>query len=696
MVGLRVAKQGIALPRTLQFLDPKVTVPSRVALIGGGLGQIDQDRGRRVAIADPVTTGAAVQDIGPRATRQGIVGPAAVKAVVARAARQPIPPVAAIKPVAKGIAGQVVVMGRPEDAFDVQVNLAGSLTPVLTGLLKVHRQCARCGQKVEHVKARATVQRVGTGADQEDVILWRAKQRIRLRGADDAVAGGAHRGRVPKPDQIGQAPGAGLDGQAIGADDVQNLGAMGDARAGGGGSDRDRRKRMDGAPGRQVEPVGPKLEVADQIRLTVLGQHEEIGARPAEQGIRPRPVAKDIGTAAPLHPVGAAAAQKHVAIGAADQRIAFGCRHPDRRQRPRIDGQPGDARAFAGHEQVDPVAHHSRGHGGDALQRLAGQGQMLARHNQPPIGHQGHQRQPAIIAPGDDEYPVADGGGGQRLRPGKARVQRVDHMVRHPHQAARCQLDHADRGGLDRSDHQIGDPGNLYRLHRRGLGNPQPLRRTDHGRRSDRAIRRQRKTADHVGLQRKADQIGLAFHHDRGQGRQVQRGTGRIDDPATHQRHRAIGRHCIGLDRAFATARGIEIGAATDLRHGLCPDGACGAARQLQTGGQGARRFQRQRAHTARVRAGDHQMRAAIHRQAFQLRFGRQGQARQQKLLIDQGHRRIDVQRQHTAPGPGGGVQHQVAALLHQVHIADAGHQVQRRCRERLHHAEGIHPTLTQ
>ena len=193
-------------------------------------------------------------------------------------------------------------------------------------------------------------------------------------------------------------------------------------------------------------------------------------------------------------------------------------------------------------------------------------------------------------------------------------------------------------------------------------------------------------------MQRQADQIALPAHRDRGQRRKVDAGPRHIDHLRPDKGHAAVRGDRIGVDRAFPQPRGIEIGRPVDLHDRLRTQRARKTAAQLQRPAQRPGALQRMGLHPGLIGPGDHQMLGATNGQHLKRRRGRQGQPRGDGALIDQRHCAIDVQRQHAPARPRGGVQHDVAALHHQFHIADTRDHVQRRSRERPHHLKGIHP----
>ena len=164
-----------------------------------------------------------------------------------------------------------------------------------------------------------------------------------------------------------------------------------------------------------------------------------------------------------------------------------------------------------------------------------------------------------------------------------------------------------------------------------------------------------------------------------------------VDRPRADQRHAAIGRDGIGVDRAFAHPGGVEIGRPADFHHALCRQRAGQAARQLHRGGQRSVARDGIGLHPGLVRPADDQMRCPVDRHPLDVRFRRQGQPGRDLLLVDQRHRPVDAQRQHPAPGPGRGVKQGLAIPHHKFEIGNARHHVQRRCRERLHHLKADH-----
>ena len=318
---------------------------------------------------------------------------------------------------------------------------------VLAGLHQV--QPKPCGGIAEQdrIEAHTADQRVGPARGHQEVVAIRPVQPVVLAGAaQDAIAVGKVGQGMPQPDEVPLPERPRLDRQAVGRPDLQHLVAPGDQRPGGGCRDGQRRKRMDATPGGQVDLVDPQLEVDDDVGGRVRGQHEDVRPSPAGQGIRPVAVDQDVVAGTALDQLIAGAAVDHVAARTAGQGRRLVAAPKDRGKRAGVDLQPGDPGAFAGNEEIDLAVDHAQRHRGDVVQRQARQVQLLADHDQPPLGRQGHQRQATIGTPGHDEDPVADAAGRDRLHALKPGVQRVDDMVGNAHHPAGSDLDHTDRG----------------------------------------------------------------------------------------------------------------------------------------------------------------------------------------------------------------------------------------------------------
>ena len=212
---------------------------------------------------------------------------------------------------------------------------------------------------------------------------------------------------MPQPDEVGEAEVVWLDRQAIGRQDFKHLCAVDHLRTGRGGRDRQGGKRMDRAPGGQVDPVNSQLKVADPVRRLIPRQHKEIGPGTAEKLIRPRPVNKDISAVAALDLLIAVAAKNQVACYGPDDRGAVRSAGDGWCQRAGVDGQAGDAGPLSGDEKVDGAAADPRRHRSDVVQRKPRHLQLLTRCQKPPVRHQRHQRQAAIAAAHDHEDTIA-------------------------------------------------------------------------------------------------------------------------------------------------------------------------------------------------------------------------------------------------------------------------------------------------
>ena len=515
----------------LQFFDADEAVACRLAGIAGGIAEIGRQAGRRFPVADPVAPRAAIEEIRAGSAQENVVAIAAIKAVGPARATQPVIAVAAFDDVRFAVAGEGVRKRRSDDAFDREVDLAGRDVVVVVGAVEVDADAGRGTRQHHEVEPGAAVDRVGSGADEEHLACRSAGQAVDLVGAVDRVHQvGLGRKRMPEPDEIAQLEADRLDRHAIRRDDFQDFVLPGDQGPGCSGGDAQRGQGMDPAPGGQVDPVGAKLEIADPVPASIGRQHEKIGPGPAEKRVGAGPVAQDIGPAVALQDFGPVTAKDHVARRAAKKRRRIDPAGLDRGQEARIDRQPGDARPFTGHEEVNPAVGDLRHHGRDIVKRKSRLLQDVPAVEQLAFGRQGHHRQPVVAAPGDDEDPVADLGCGQRLNALKPGVERVDHMIGHRQPPVRRNPDHADRRRIGRGDQKVGHPGHLDGLHGRRVSHTQALRRADHLRQSQRAVGRHRKGADHVGLQREADHESVPAHGDRCQRGDVDAGMGPVQD----------------------------------------------------------------------------------------------------------------------------------------------------------------------
>ena len=408
----------------------------------------------------------AGQVVDPGAPHQRVVAGAPGQRVVAGPARQRVVAVAAVQ--------LVVVIG----AIEVIVTIAAEQRVIARPADQAVAAIA-AGQAVMALVAR---KRVVAGIAQQRIVAVHAREIVVQGGAVYQVIARSTLARLRRKDVMGDV-GEILDLEIIRrqrreivADQLDGLAPGGDQRAAIGRGDGDLGHGIEPPQFRQDHPVLAQGEIGDRVGDPVAAHHKEIGPRPAAHRVGPGPVDQDVVAALAVQAVIAQPALDQVAGTAAGQRVGPGAAGLDRRQRPGIDAQMGDAGlALAAGEDLDDAILHMQGQGRDIGQRHGLAVGDLRQVQQPPPRQQREQRQPVIGAAGHHIDPVADGHRRHRLDRLEPRVQVVDHVIGDVQAAIRRHLQHADRAAAGAGDQQIGLARQGHRHQRRGRGDARPL-----------------------------------------------------------------------------------------------------------------------------------------------------------------------------------------------------------------------------
>ena len=234
-------------------------------------------------------------------------------------------------------------------------------------------------------------------------------------------------------------------------------------------------------------------------------------------------------------------------------------------------------------------------------------------------------------------------------------------MVGHPHRPGSANLDHAERGRAACRHQKIGQPTNHDRLDGAGVGDPKPMRCTQHLGSANDTARSDRKGTKNVGLQRQADEERLSSHGHRHERRDVDAAKRAVKRGGADQGHAAVRCYGKGVDRAFPHPGGIKVGGAGNRDHRL------GRNRPAQTAGKlhGRRerpiRQQRTGLDAGKVCACDNKVLTTIEGQNVKTCRGRKGKAGCQLFLVHRRHAAVEFQRQNATTRAGGRIKQRLA-----------------------------------
>ena len=197
-------EQRVGTP-ALEVLDVVVGVADRIgaataeaAEAAAPVGQADADAAGGIGVGHPVDAEAADEMIRPGAAEQGVVALAAVERVVASLPEQGVVAAVAVQPVRGRVAGQVIVEGRADQAFDFQVLVTPGLACVLqpVGQVRPH-----AGGRVlvagivipvvppKPVAPETTLQRVMTCTASQTIVCSIANQPVVETRTDNSLNG---------------------------------------------------------------------------------------------------------------------------------------------------------------------------------------------------------------------------------------------------------------------------------------------------------------------------------------------------------------------------------------------------------------------------------------------------------------------------------------------------------------------------
>ena len=278
-VGIDVTRQRIVLGRAENPGNAGQDVILRCATGPGAGAEVDRDGLHAETVVDSVIAATALQRVGAKPTRQRVVATTTVQQV------------------RSVIAGQQVIVGRPDDGGNVDEGIVLRIATLVDARSDVDGQGERRARIVSRVESAAADERVGTDSTRERVVATAAVQQIAGTVTDQRVI-------LARSGEVGDA-----------RQDIR-LGIAA-SREAGSQIDRD---------GLERRGVVRRVGVATTI--------ERVGAGPTRKGVRARPTVEEVVVRIAGQQVvlpGArreANAGEHVAIGMAADTGA--CRQVDR------------------------------------------------------------------------------------------------------------------------------------------------------------------------------------------------------------------------------------------------------------------------------------------------------------------------------------------------------------------------------
>ncbi len=285
-VGRVVAGDGVGVVGADDVFDPEVAVALGIGAEADRGREVDDDRPGRTRVARGVRAVAAEELVAAGPAGQRVVADAAVEQVRAEPAVEPVRPAGADQRIGVLPAGELVGVGRSEDALDADQDVAVRLAARAGAEPGRERDRDRRGRRavVGRVEAGAAVEPVGSAAARQSVVAAAALQRVGLDvPAQDVVLAGADH-HLDAGHRIGVGAVDGGEAREVDGERVARAGIV---------------DRVDAEPARDLVVV-----------------------RTADQRVVARAAVEGIGARARLDAVRAVAAFEHVGGHVADEDVA--------------------------------------------------------------------------------------------------------------------------------------------------------------------------------------------------------------------------------------------------------------------------------------------------------------------------------------------------------------------------------------